>query len=343
MANAPFGMPLLMSRRRFAANGMIPQALFAQRAAGNLAHLKAHRRKVFGRWGAVTGDGMVTSDAGTQTIWRTLVQTGVGASHVAFLVGFLPAPGNASGQRLEIDLDDGGGAVTYAITPGDRTGTAAGSPNEATWRTLRAPVAEDTVYSIEVRKLNGCRPVSFLCYEQAPREADENLEIGIGEPVTDAFRQTLLDGYAAAWKKNASHLISWLGTKDGTSPTESGTAWVNVIDGNATITANTAGFYLGDGTTTLEQWCRVSSNKTLDVVLAAHGSCAGGSTGEVRLANSGGTLCSVTGIGSTSQWWTTTTTIAAIDTVSKADLQFRVAAGGSTLTLNAVSLFAYLV
>jgi hypothetical protein len=349
MSSAPFGYPLRLDHLRYARNGSIPQYLFARRASGGLNHVLAHKRKTFARWGAVTSGAMMAGATGTQTIWRFRCRTGHAATHMAFVVGFVGASlGNGGAdQKFEIDVTVAGGATTtVTVRPGDlvRTASAPGLINE---RRVETAVDADTTYEVACRKVNGCRVAYFLAYEKASREVDEDvdfyveLEGGLFEPVTDRIRERLLN-YADVWKANGSHLLSWLGTRDGTSPTESGTAWVNVIDGNATISASTAGFYLGDGTITLEEWCRLSDNKTVDVVLAAHGSCAGGSTGEVRLANSGGTLCSLTGISTTSQWYSTTTTISALDTVSKADLQFRVAAGGSTLTLNAVSLYCYL-
>jgi hypothetical protein len=59
------------------------------------------------------------------------------------------------------------------------------------------------------------------------------------------------------------------------------------------------------------------------------------------LQNSAGTVVSIAGIGTTPQWYTTTTTI---DTASlgKCDLQFRQSDATNQLSLHAVSLYTYL-
>lgn len=348
MSNAPIGYPTRLDHLRWCANGSIPRYGFLRKVVDAQNHIMAHRRKVFARWGAATPAADVAGAIGTQTIWRFRCRTGYGAARMKFLVGFVPATtGNGgAGQALEIDVVNGG-TQTLTITPGDRTGSATWSPDDLIIRTHFAEVDPNTVYSVAVRKLNGCRPVLFLAYEDADRAIDgsvdyfHELEPGIGEPVYDSVRDRLLK-LALIWKVNGSQLLTWPGTRDGTSPTVASTTWTNVIDSATSVSASTAGFYLGDGSITLEEWCRLSDNKTIDVVLAAHGSVnTGVGNGEVRLQNSGGTLCSITGITTTPGWFTTTTTISALDTVSKADLQFRTAVG-NTITLNAVSMYAYL-
>ncbi len=344
---APFAYPRRMDHLRYCPNGSIPQFLFAHRAAGGLNHIMAHRRKSFGGWGAATSGAMVVGAVGTQTIWRKRVRTGSGAVAIAFLVGFAPAAfGNSgTGQRIEIDVV-GSGTTTLTMRPGDlsRTSTA---PGLLVWRRGEVEVDADASYEIAVRKINGARPLSFLAYEKGDEVVDESVDYfcalrpGAGEPITDALRQRMVEGYSNLWKRNGSHLLHWDGTRDGTSPTNSTTTFTNVIDGSTTVSSSTPGFFLGDGNATLEEWCRLSANKTIDVVFSAHGSTTA-NTGLVWLSNSYGTPLASVEVTTSEGWHDQVTTLSAVDLIAKVDLLFQGPGGGQTITLNAASVYAHL-
>jgi hypothetical protein len=145
------------------------------------------------------------------------------------------------------------------------------------------------------------------------------------------------------WRRNGTHLYTWPGAGTGTNPTF-GASWANVIDdGTGGANSATPGVYLlGDSTYDMATHCRRSDGATIDVVLAAHGSVAAGSDGEVRIVDSstGSAVATLGSIGTSSQWYSTTATISNADLGRKYDLEARSAA--STLTLNGVSVYSYL-
>lgn len=115
----------------------------------------------------------------------------------------------------------------------------------------------------------------------------------------------------------------------------------------STFTPNATGIYLGDDTVSLVPLQRfsdgnVSGTSLLNVVLAAHCSVTNSATGEIRLIDSVGTRASITGMGTAGAWYTSTTTMTALDTTKMIKIEARTSNAANTLTLNAVSLYTYL-
>lgn len=323
--------------KRFARNGMVPDAKFASGLVRHLNHTIAYRRKTV--W--TFGDWDTTAPSGTPHRFR--FHSGVGATKLMLRLGiYTPPTESPGGGTVTISVTVAGGATTTVeIVTGISSGQTL-SPDAVGWYRPEIAISENTAYEVSIA-VSEARVVSGCAFERANNVTSSNAYY-VDEPpntfypIYDQLRQNLLESYSTVFLRNGSHLMSW-SMNATTAPTFTTTTWTNVLDSSTSVSSATPGYYLGDTGRDLTQHCRIKDGTTVDVVFAVYGNCTGGSTGEVRLQNSGGTILSKTGITSTAQWHTTTTTIGSVELVSKADLQARVAAGGSTLNLHAVCLY----
>lgn len=341
---------------RWHRNGMIPNAGFiggSNGVIGRQNHILSYRKKVFMNMGDM--DNPITGGAATTVFARAYCHTGHGTTHIGFVVGMaLDIRIAGADPRITIEVKISGGAsTTETIRYGLNSEAAASDagPNSISWFRPKIAVTADTRYEILVSAVDYARPVSVMAYEIGATEVDSATnyfhehQVGVGYPIYDSLRSAGLIGLSQMWRHNGSHLLTYPGARNGTSPTYASTTWTNVLDGSTAVSAATPGYYLGgDANTYLTQHVRQSDSSTqvLDVVLAVHGSMSAGATGEVRLEDSTGTRCSITGITTTAQWHVATTTISAVDTMAKVDLQARTSNVANTLTVNAVCLFSYL-
>lgn len=354
MSTAFLQYPRLLNHKRWCKNGDVPDATFLRDLVYAQNHIMACRRKVILRHPVKTfyGNGGITYGlTGTTNLWRTRFHSGYGAARLRFLLPILrSASSSAADPRIDIDVTVAGGATTTRTI---RSGVIAGAsdgPDRIEWRKPVVNISANTTYEILIKAIDYCRPLGVVIMEEATptMTADyyHNFEPGIEQPIYDSTRQSILQGLSQLWRRNGSHLLGWTNVdKSGTweaAPTYASTTWTNVVDAATSVSSSSAGYYLGDTSYLLDKWCRLSDSNTLDVVLAVYGSMSAGSTGEVRLEDSTGTRCSITGIGTTAQWYTTTTTISNCDTLGKVDLQARTSNVANTLTLRAVSLYTYL-
>lgn len=339
--------------KRWARNGMLPNAGFiggANGVVGRQNHIMSYRRKCFMNVGDF--DNPPQGLTGSTVLYRAYCHTGHGATHIGFRVGLgLDLKSSGVDPRIEIKVTLSGGATTTeTVRYGFSAGPSLDSPSAIGWFSPRVAVTANARYEISITAVDYARPISVLAYEIAATDVDSAIDYfydhapGVGYPVLSSLRSRALIGLSQMWRHNGSHLLTYPGSLDGVSPTYASTTWTNVLDGSTAITAATPGYSFGggDSESNLSQHCRQSDGQVLDVVFAVHGSMSAGSTGEVRLQDSTGTRCSITGIGVTSQWYTTTTTISAVDTMAKVDLQARTSNAANTLTVNAVCLFSYL-
>jgi hypothetical protein len=337
---------------RFARNGMIPSSAFVGGSSGfsgRQNHSLSYRRKCF----LATGDfdNAPTGVVGDTVLYRAYCHTGHATTHIGFRIGMgLDSHASATDPRIEVKITISGGASTTAtVRHGINSDGTSDAPYQMSVRRLTIAANADTRYEIEIKAINYARPVFVVAYEIAPAIIDEatdyfhESQVSVGHPVFDNLRSRALIGMSQMWRHNGSHLLTWPGAVDGTSPTYSTATWTNVLDATTAVAASSAGYYLGgDADTYLTRHCRQSDGTTLNVVLAVHGSCSILNTGEVRLEDSTGTRCSITGITTTPQWHVATTTIANVDTMGKVDLQARTGSVINTFTLNAACLFSYL-
>jgi hypothetical protein len=356
------GIPRQINHKRWCKNGDIPDASFLRELVYGQNHIMSARRKVIFRHPIHTfhGNGGLSGGfsaaAGTTNLWRALFHSGHGCTRLRFLIGFA-ATTNASATDPRIDIDvtefgSPGSTLTTTLRAGASLGGTENGPNRILWR---KPVSETLVdnqqYEILIKAIDYATPLGLCVIEEAQTSLNNDyfhaIEPGIDTPIYDSIRERTLQGLSEIWRHNGSHLLNWtfVGTSlaPWTPPTYSSTTWTNVVDGSTSVSSSTPGYYLGDsGGYRLENWCRLSDDTSLNVVFGAYASMSAGSTGEVRLQNGGGTVCSLTGITTTPQWHTTTTTINGTDTLDKVDLQARTSNGANTLTLHAVSLYTYL-
>lgn len=338
--------PSLVHHRRWARNGMIPDAKFCKALVRAQNHVVAYRRKTFLTAGDWTN--AFSGASGSTVMHRFRCHTGYGATHITFdlLAAHVQGDGLGDDPSIQIDVTEAGGATTTVTRHLGQNQDDGDSPDLISELIVPVPVDPDTTYEVTITAIDYARIMSVGAHEEASNLIDESTTFFVEDsptlffPIYDSLRVITVGGMSDMWKRNGSHLLSW--TRNGSSsPTFTTTTWTNIVDSTTAVAASTAGYYLGDTGLSLAPHCRISTPTTCNVVFAAHASCAGGSTGEVRLQDSTGTRISLAGIGSTSQWYTTTTSFADVTTLGKLDLQARVAAGGSTLTLNAVSMYCY--
>jgi hypothetical protein len=352
MADRFLRFPRLLNHRRWCVNGRIPDASFLQQLVYGANHVMAQRRKVI----------MCTPQrcelwwigaSGTTNLWRARFHTGHGASKLQFKVALSASvDSSAADPRLTFSLTDVGAATTTTrtIRQGVSYGTTTDGPSAFVYREPVMACSPNTTYELLVQAIDYIRPQSLAITEVATTSmsADyyHDLEPGIETPIYDSIRQRILEGYSNMWRRNGAHLLSWseVGWIDGGSnfpgnQSLTSATWQNLVDRSSTsVSSSTPGYYLGYAPHRL---CRISDGNTLNVVFAAYASCSAG-TADIRLQDSTGTRCSLTGIGTTPQWYSTTTTIANTNTMTdKVDLQYQ-KNGGGNVNIRAVSLYTYL-
>jgi hypothetical protein len=344
--------PRLINHKRWARNGQIPDAAFLRALVDGQNHIMAQRRKCIIAT-PVRCELWWSGASGTTNLWRVRCHTGHGASKLRFKIGMASnVSSSAADPRIDIDVTEAGGATTTrTVRAGVSYSTTTDGPSAFVFRSPTVAVDPDTTYEILVKAIDYIRPQSLAITEESSSDFTDdyyhNIEPGVETSIWDTIRQRTLEGLSNLWRRNGTHLLSWseVGWIDGGATFPGGVAlnsasptWTNLVDRSSTsVSASSAGFYLGH---TPSQLCRMSDGNTLNVVLAVYGAMSAG-TGSIRLQDSTGTRCSLTGIGTTPQWYTTTTTIANTNTMTgKVDIQFQTT--GGSFTARAVSLYTYL-
>lgn len=344
--------PNRIDDKRHARNRFLPEDTFLRKAHNAANHVQAYRCKgIFSR-----GDLINTpaSAAGTTvTRFRFRNHSAYGARYYVFRLTLglhNDTLGTPTNPRVDIDVTIAGGATTTAtVYHGQNAGgITADSPNELVDRVVRVAIDPVTTYEVNIDEIDGARILAICVHEEHYEEIDTSRDFYVdqlggqtGFPIYDATRGRLLEGLSKVWRRGGPMLLCWPG--ETTAPTfTGGTTFTNIIDSTTAVAASSAGWYLGDTDATLEMLARMSDNKTIDVVFAVYAQVTGGNTGEVRLQDSGGTRCSITGVTTTLQWHTSSTTIANLDTLGKVDLQARVTNPVHSLSLRAVSIYAHL-
>lgn len=345
--------PRFISHLRYARNNFVPEAPFARRLINGQNHVMAFRRKTFLNASAL--DGRFAGAAGETILYRSYFHTGHGATGIKVKVG-IGSDNLSSGVdpivRFKLTKVSGGSADVY-LHAGNHSGSADDSPSAVTWRDGIIPCDADADYYIDVVATDYARVLSVCVWEAASDIVNEatnyyvDPDPTVGFPIWDSMRQKQLVGMSQIWRRNAGQIMTWPGPGTGSGLTRTGvTTWLNAIDGSSTsVTASTPGFWLGDDEWPLDRWQRYSdaiAGLTINVVFACYASCTGSATGEVKLENSTGTICSITGMGTAAAWYTSATTLANWDPSSKADLMYRTSNAANTVTIHAACLYAYL-
>jgi len=350
MPHANINYPKMIHPFRWARNGQIPDAYFLRQLVTAQNHALAYRRKTFFRWGDF--EQRFTGISASTVIWRVRCHTGLAATKIGIIAGMGRSDKGSAGDPIFTFRASkvAGGSDSVQIHAGASLVAPTDVPSEIIWRDATVDVDPDADYELDLTTEDYARPLSVLLYEIANPEVDEATNYyveaapTIEQPVYDATHLRILQGMSEMWRRNGRHLLSWGGSGTGTNPTFNSTTWTNVIDGSTSVSASTPGYYFHSDEEGEAKHIRVSdtSASTVNVVLAVHCSVTGSATGEVRLQSTGGTAASITGMGTASAWYTTTTTITTDNLLDKLDLQCRTSNGANTVTLNAVSLYTYL-
>lgn len=350
--------PGRLDDKRYARNGFVPEDSFLRRVLGAQNHVLSYRRKVFLSTGCLASP--FGGALGTTTRFYLRCHSGIGAARFVFRIGLGLCDGSLIASTdpyvtLDVVYYDGGGVkypTTVEVHHGINSGeTFSDTPFEIAERVERVDVVADTDYEVSVSEVDGARILWLAIYEEAPEDVnpstpwfvDEGQGV-VGYPVLDATRERTLRGLSEVWRRNGPHLVTFTGQL--TAPTYTDATWRNVIDASTSFSSTSAGYWLGDDDAlyTLSPLCRFADNDEMDAVLCVYGSCANGtSTGEVRFENAGGVVCSLTGVTTVEQWYTSAVTLSQVEQLAKCDLEARLsAATANTFTLKGVSLYAYL-
>jgi hypothetical protein len=343
---APIGYPRLIQPARFARNGLIPEWGFAKRCVDAHNHVHAYRRKCLLTWSDWQDVG--AGSAGTVAALRFRFHSGHGATYLAFRFALaLDTTHTGVNPGVQVAVKIVGGATTTATLYAGASNTSeVDTPSNVAWRNTKVALTGDTDYEVTISTVDYGRIFSALSYEIANDSIDSGtgypigVDPTIGTPIIHSLRKAQIENASWLWRHNASQLLTWPGAYPSADPTYASLTWTNVIDAATAIAASSAGWKptnSGD----MGLWTRAGSN-VLNVVIAAMCSVAGGATGEVRLQDGTGTRCSITAMGTAAAWYTLATTISAVDTIDKLDLQARVSNALHTMTLHAVSVYAYL-
>lgn len=345
--NALKRYPRLIHHKREARNSHIPQATFKGRLLHAQNHVMAYRRKMFFTWGDF--DNRMSGDSGTDARFRWRCHTGYGKDVHIVVEGLIGLHDTVIGvpvdPSVELIVTPAGGAALPTETAhyGQSDGSPTDAPTEWGRFKLRVPVSANTTYEAVVNTVDWGRILSICAYEEASPIIDTTVDFyvdeattSVGFPVLDQQRQDHLEGLSKCWRKNGAHLYTY--PSPATGVLTPGTTWQNLIDDTTAVSSASCKSLVRG----VDSMTRVSDALAIDVVLAVYAQATGGNTGEVRFEDSAGTLCSITGITTTLQWHTTTTTISAWDERGAVDVQFRNSNGAHSLNVHAVSLYAYL-
>lgn len=334
---------------QWARNGAVPDARFFNLVSAGMNHVLAYRRKtVFQIWDRTwVNTGLPGPTAITQHRFR--FHSGYAAQQLRmhYALGRDDAADDAPLVTLSISVAGSGVYSTIPIHYGQTSaGDGSDAPDVLLWGDRGWSISPNTTYEVSVTVEEG-RVVGLLAYERgidAPDGSDffSNGTSSYGV-INDGNRQRFTLGLSSMWKRNGAHLYNW--SCNGTAKTITGATWTNPIDATTAVASTSAGVILGDSL--LEPYGR--RVQATYATMCVYGQVTGGAgTGEVRLESDYGgaspTLCAVTGIGTTLQWYATNQILGAgnfaPDEYSKVDLQHRMN-GAGTMNLYAVSLYLY--
>lgn len=277
--------------------------------------------------------------SGTITPWYGRYYCGEGAGNLVARVGL--APTGTAGTDGEV----------YLTVAGVNTDKIHLPPNAAHTDKADDFAYFDIVYdnsanagsAVEwsLSAVDYARPFSLSLFQYGENPVDTanggtvNPLLSSGGPILDSTHSDLAQAHWDLWRYNATHLFSWSRDWLTSAGFVGNGTYTNIFDSTTTGGAATTapGFY---GETTYHD--RV--NHDVAVEFAVHASVDSGTTGAVRLVDSSNTtIAEITGIGTTSQWYTTTTTLTAGNALytieAKCDSLI-------TISVEAVSLFEYL-
>ncbi len=320
----------------FARNTLPVQAALGKKLWNATNHCVAYRRKtVFHK--CMNLQSIRSGASGTQTLWYGRFHAGHGATHIIARVGM--APMGTSGSSGEIYLTVGGTDTNKLVQAPTANNDVA---SDYSYGKIIYGVSENTTYEWSLKAVDYARPFSLTIYEIGDQPvntgngATVDPRLGVQSPITSAQHQDIHQAHWDLWRHNACHLFNWTQDDENSAYSISGATYTNIFDRTTTGgAASTApGFYLQ---TTRHN--RV--NHDVPIVFAFYGaSASGGSTSSVQLVDNSNTkLAEITSIGSTEQWYTTTATLTAGNTLCTIEAKRALAV---SVNFKAFSIYEYL-
>jgi hypothetical protein len=293
--------------RRHMRNGCVPTANIHQplvRAENHLTAYGGHREVYRKTWEL----GSYSGSAGTNSLGRFRFRTNHGATILQYVVLLgLDNPGaTATDPYLEIDTTISGGATTTSQVHYGLSAVAGDDgPDEQYGVAVQVTVTPATVYEVNIKAADYCRPLAVMAFERASPTIDEATNYMnthqplAGAPIYDADRQQLLSGLSNMYRYGGQ-TFHW-SLFEGNARTRTSSTPINLIDNTETGTPTAASYapFLDN------RYHNTASRTTVPFELGVYGSIGAGS-GTVRLIDTAGnTYCAVT-VNGAAGWYTAT-------------------------------------
>jgi hypothetical protein len=330
---------------KFANNGQPVSASAGKMLANKLNQVAGRRVKVFGVWGQDLGN--VSSGAGSASWYRSAFITGPVVTGVRIYAGFALtdyAPTTPPGFAIQINTTAGASVAAKTIYFYG-TGSTAVTPDGIKHCIIDVEgLSGNTEYYAHISTLDGVRPVYMTTCERYQLSAVDSVA-GYSSPgafVADGpiyytHYSKLVTAANGEWKHGGKHLITYQPDLTLSSVYSlTSTSYVNIFDGASSVASSSAGYTLNtayDGT--------YSRANAIPVKLLVRAQRTAGAGTLSLQATDGTNSVAITGVGSGSAAWYSTTATIPAQTDTKWDLQAKVSAGGTTFDIFAVSFLEY--
>lgn len=328
-------------------NGKVPDWRTPSLVAARSNFVLAHCRKLLFSKTVIAGENTPAGVAGTSTPWRWhcgLGETTNSADEIYIHVEALMLPAdNASATDPRFVVNIGGSASTDPGRFGliDTGGVDYANLSEVTTDYSGSALSPGTQYECSVDVIDYARLVSLSVWEVQSGGIDVSSSYvidprlyAVGNDITDAQHQQLIQHTHAIWKTMGTQYFALCPDVVANAWTRTTNSYVNVLDDSSTsVTADTPGYTL------VPTYHNPYHTDNVPCVFAVYGSLSGAGTGDVDLVDSTGSIATVQVNSATPAWYTTTCSLDGSGS-HKVDVHFQ-GDGSVTLTLNAVSLYAW--
>lgn len=344
--------PGIISPRRFANNGKLPQSTLFRRIANGLNYIAGVQKKAIFRKSNNPQSPSVTTGA---DIWWTYFRTSENHQGLQVLVGLYPTDNSLSygaTPYMSWRIEDSSGSTVVSTQSLGYEGkrTVANQTNMVPGEMVTLDIfydglSSDTEYVLTLGSVNGVILGFASVAEVSAGEVDDTVT-GVCNPgafvdegpIYDAAVQDLVDAANGHWKHSGSHLLSWCcdyGVASAPTAVTSAT-FTNAIDASGTsVSTSSAGWYLQLANKT------TASRTTVPVKVAFSYLVSGTCNYDIRLTDGTNsvTISGITATPSGSGWNVTTGTLPASN--AKYDVQVRRNSGSGTLSFYGVSAWEY--
>ena len=331
---APLKYPRLIHHRRYCRNGRPVHNRFMARIGEANNHIVAYRRKIVA-YGGPGEDNLQAGQSGTVPTWSYYFRSGHGSDiklHFRFLCKH---SGSGTDPYVAFTVTD------VATTTAVATDQYHLQSTEPTPGLVTYSISADTLYTIDVSLVDYAEIIGLTVYETHPVEVDDTVtgvmdpRYSIGAQILDAEQAAAHDAMYALYQANSGGVACWTRTGDSTTaPTFATATYVNVIDGSSTIVT---GATPGLSVQLTKRGHFEDTTVPCVVAVLAQRTVGGTISNGVRIADSGGTLATLTGWVGVLSWKTATLNLTDQD-IQKIDILAR---GGSSETLRVDAVCIY--